>query len=237
MENATKALLMGAAILIAIIILSLAIVVYSRVSEYYQQKQRNITEEQLAAFNNEYAVYDRDDVSGFELVSLINKAIDFNQNMVYGQNNRGTDEADYNTTLGEGYSEMSISVTIPDNLSSSYSEKLFGKGTIKYDNKNNNINKRGGLVNKIREMQTLEKNVPQSDLNALQQKAYEFKGLSDLATKDKIKEITNRNYKITNEDIFKYSDYVTFKRGTFDCTNMDYDKYGQIQIFEFKQIK
>ena len=82
MENATKALLMAAGILIAIIVLSLAIVVYGRVTSYYQLKQRNISEEQLTAFNNEYSVYDREDVTGFELVSLINKTIDYNQNKV-----------------------------------------------------------------------------------------------------------------------------------------------------------
>ena len=89
MENATKALLMAAGILIAIIVLSLAIVVYGRISGFYQTKQSNLNEEQLAEFNNQYIAYDRTDVTGFELVSLINKVIDFNQNKVYGAHNTG----------------------------------------------------------------------------------------------------------------------------------------------------
>ena len=217
MENATKALLMAAGILIAIIILSLAIVVYGRISGFYQTKQNNISQEQLAAFNTEYSVYDRDDVTGFELVSLINKAIDFNQNK-----------------LDEGYTEMQITVTIP-NDNASYNNNLFGPGTITYNGKNDNSNRKS-LLKKIENMQELESNINSSDLTKLASSIYKFDD-KDSIIQDFIKEVTGKKYDIGLDDIKKYADYLTFKRGTFNCTKMEYDKYGQIYLFEFTQVR
>ena len=234
MENATKALLMAAGILIAIIILSLAIVVYGRVTSYYQTKQRNISQEQLAAFNNEYTVYNRDDVTGFELVSLINKCIDFNQNEVYGASNTDDD-----TAQRQGYSEIQVDVVIPSGVSTiSYygddrdysSLGLFKSDTYYYNGKNSGTRK--DLADKIKSMQTIEKNYAPSDLTKLT--TY----ISEINNREKtVQEIIGKNYNITIENIVKYADYLTFKRGIFECIEMKYDKYGQINYFKFEQTK
>lgn len=242
MENATKALLMAAGILIAIIIISLAIVVYGRVTNYYQTKQRNISEEQLAAFNNQYSVYNRDDVTGFELVSLINKAIDFNQNMVYGANNTENTEETNATTTGFGYTEMKIDVklyspkTYYGDSNDTRSIALFESNKI-YEYTGKNSGSRKGLVDKINSMQELEGRIEISDLNKLQSYASDLYKLSDTDFKAKVLEITKHNYNISKDDIIQYADYLTFKRGTYKCTEMEYDKYGQISYFKFEQVK
>ena len=231
MENATKALLMAAGILIAIIVFTLGVVVYGRISGFYQTKQSNLSEEQLAAFNSQYTVYDRADVSGFELVSLINKCIDFNQNQVYGANN--TDESD-TSELGNGYLPISVSVQ----LNSDYSGKLFTNKKYTYTGKNSG--ERKSLQDSINEMQTLERKYNSSDLTKLASRATD---IAEMAGKgqditDTIKEITGKKYNITSEQISKYADFLTFKRGTYKCTKMDSNKNnGQIYIIEFQQIK
>lgn len=227
MENATKALLMAAGILIAIVVLSLAIFMYGRVSSYYQTKQRNTSQEQIAAFNNEFTVYNRDDVSGFEMVSLINKAIDFNQNEVFGASNTEND-----TAQTQGYTEMQIDVVIRDNFSY-YGEAdgLFDRNkTYTYNGKNSGSRK--DLSTKIEEMQKLERKASPSDLTKLT--SY----ITEISSSEKtVETVTGKNYNVTVSDIKKYADYLTFKRGTFICTKMDYDKYGQIYYFIFEQIK
>lgn len=246
MENATKALLMAAGILIAIIVLSLAVVMYSRVSEYYQQKQRNITDEQLAAFNDEYLAYNRDDVTGFELVSLINKTIDYNQNKVYGASNTG----DSDEQLGDGYKEMSIIVKLSD----SRDWVLFNnQQIIEYNGKNNTIGKRQLLTSAIIEMQELERYVNPSDLTKLT--AY-ITDLNSITTYDKLKEFfiekTKKDYSNAfskvqatdankvREKIKKYDDFLAFKRATFRCNGIDGNesieyKNGQIVKMSFTQ--
>ena len=245
MENATKALLMAAGILIAIIILSLAIAVYGRISGFYQTKQRNISEEQLAAFNTEYSVYDRDDVSGFELVSLINKAIDFNQNKVYGASN--TKEGNEGEQLGDGFEEMSIKVIIPS--TAQYNGKLFeANKTIIYDGKNSG--KRNNLAGKITKMQNLEKlkykPMGASELTKLVSNKYylkeyigenEWNKLAD-SSKKTIKGVLGKEYNNlpTLDELEQYEDYLTFKRANFMCRSKDtVYKNGQIVEMTFEQ--
>ncbi len=248
MENATKALLMAAGILITIIVLSLAIVMYSRISEYYQQKNRNISEEQLAAFNSEYTAYDRTDVTGFELVSLINKTIDFNQNKVYGANNTG--EKTEEQKLGDGYTEMSITVQ----LNSSKDWVLFkNKNPITYDGKNNSLDRRQLLSSAILEMQELEKNINSNDLRKLTSHTSEFNSINSLNEMTEfIKEITGNEYttafnnlkiesinnsldKLKNK-IVKYEEYLEFKRAEYNClSDKTVYKNGQIVSMYFVQ--
>ena len=231
MENATKALLMAAGILIAIIVLSLAIVVYGNISRFYQTKQSNISQEQLAAFNSEYSAYNRDDVSGFELVSLINKVIDFNQNKVYGASN--TDEND-NTELGQGYQEIEVLVTLNN---SDYNNELFdNNANYTYSGKNSG-NSRKELAGKISSMQGLEKKINPSDLTKLTFYATDFANMPQKDLNEKVQEITGKNYNITSKQILQYADYLIFKRGTFKCTEMKYNSNGQIYKISFKQTK
>lgn len=233
MENATKALLMAAGILIAIIVLSLAVVMYSRVSEYYQQKQRNITDEQLAAFNDEYLAYNRDNVTGFELVSLINKTVDFNQNRVYGASNTGESEEQ----LGDGYKEMSITVII-NNLPN---EKLFENKPYTYDGKNNG--KRQTLTQAIDSMRQLENKYGASILTKLVSSRYYLPTSLGGDGSKEIKDILGKEYNLNglnSDDLLKYEDYLAFKRATFRCNGIDGNesieyKNGQIVKMSFTQ--
>ena len=235
MENATKALLMAAGILIAIIVLSLAIVVYGRISGFYQTKQNNISQEQLAAFNSEYSAYDRDDVTGFELVSLINKAIDFNQNKVYGASN--TKENDL-TELGDGYQAISVSVKV---LNNDYNGSLFSNNTT-YTYTGKNSGNRKSLEQNIIEMRNLEGRISSSDLTKLTSYSSDFDKMAKQGQSitERVKAITGKSYNITAQEISKYTDYLIFKRGTFECnkTNgMKTNSNGQIYEINFTQKK
>ena len=74
MENATKALLIGAGMLFAVVVVSMVLYTYTQITTYYNSKQNEQEVKQQAEFNIEFSAYDRD-LTGFELVTLINKAI------------------------------------------------------------------------------------------------------------------------------------------------------------------
>ena len=78
MENATKALLIAAGVLLAMMLISLLVMGYNRISSYYEQKHELIMAEQLDKFNKEFQNYNRSDIRGNELISLMNKVIDYN---------------------------------------------------------------------------------------------------------------------------------------------------------------
>lgn len=80
MENATKALLIAAAILVAIVIISIGMVVLRQGSDSVDQVSGSMTEAQIVQFNTQFKNYTGSSVSGKELNELCKKIIANNQN-------------------------------------------------------------------------------------------------------------------------------------------------------------
>ena len=76
MENATKALLIAAAILIAILIISLSLVVYNMASETVNNI--NLSETEIAQFNGKFTVYSGTSVSGSQVNALLSTVFTHN---------------------------------------------------------------------------------------------------------------------------------------------------------------
>lgn len=79
MENASKALLMAASVLLGLLLLSVMIYVFrqgSRVQQTYDQKQ--ITN-QLELYNSKFEIYDRENNNIMDVISLCNLAFDINK--------------------------------------------------------------------------------------------------------------------------------------------------------------
>lgn len=90
MENAAKALIIAAGMLLAILILTLVLYAWSSISEYQKEKYELQYIENVAKFNEQFAQYDRNDVAGYELISLANKVADYNAKYSkLGTNNDG----------------------------------------------------------------------------------------------------------------------------------------------------
>ena len=87
MENAAKALLMAAGILLGILLLSVMIYVFrqgARVQQTYDQKQ--ITN-QLELYNSKFEKYDRDTNNIMDIISLANLAFDVNKDSNFESTN------------------------------------------------------------------------------------------------------------------------------------------------------
>ena len=78
MENASKALIMAGGMLLAILIIALLLYAWSLFSKYQSSKDELQDIENTAKFNEQFANYDRKGVQGYELLSLVNKVIDYN---------------------------------------------------------------------------------------------------------------------------------------------------------------
>lgn len=78
MENASKALIMAGGMLLAILIISLLIYAWSLFSKYQSSQDELSNIEDTAKFNEQFTNYDRNDVQGYEILSLVNKVIDYN---------------------------------------------------------------------------------------------------------------------------------------------------------------
>ena len=79
MENASKALLIAAGVLIAIMTISGLVLMFNKLSEVSQTEQESLRTKQLAEFNREYEAYNRRDLYGGQIISVMNKMLDNNE--------------------------------------------------------------------------------------------------------------------------------------------------------------
>ena len=79
MENASKALLMAAGILLAMLIISMYMLLSDNISNIGKSEEDKKASEQLAKFNKEYEAYNKKVLYGTEVISVMNKAIDNNR--------------------------------------------------------------------------------------------------------------------------------------------------------------
>lgn len=86
MENATKALLIAAAVLVAILIISLGLVVYNMAAETVNNSA-NLSEYEIQAFNEKFTKYLGDNISGTTVNALISTS--FNHNLAQEDDNTG----------------------------------------------------------------------------------------------------------------------------------------------------
>ena len=79
MENAAKALMMAGGILIAILLITVIVFMFTSMSSNAKTKEEIKFVEQLTIYNKEYESYNRKLLRGTDVVSLINKAISTNK--------------------------------------------------------------------------------------------------------------------------------------------------------------
>ena len=77
MENATKALLIAAAVLIAILIISLGLVIYNRASETVNSAG-DLSEYEVQQHNEKFTKYEGLNLSGSEVNAMINTVHNYN---------------------------------------------------------------------------------------------------------------------------------------------------------------
>ena len=127
MENASKALIMGSSILIAIIVISLLVAFFANLSNLKQIEEDNDRISKEVDFNKQYDAYLRD-LYGSELLSLANKIHDYNQK-----------EADE-----KGYQEIKLIFTVKKDIETDY----FKRGTYLVEGKDiNEIEREIGYLN------------------------------------------------------------------------------------------
>lgn len=261
MENASKALLIAAGIFLILLILSLVVLTYNRISSFYQQKHEATVIEQAREFNDKFEGFHRNDIRGTELLSLMNRVIDYNSTQSYFED--------------KDYERIKVTITLGGN---DILERFNGGGTggNKYlTSEITNVSAVGDNWSNDKNLVAIT-NTP----SELCEKAKEYKidnmtdtklqllasNLSNIMADDsaddriyranKLQNILgielsiDANGKSENEDTKKiikgakelasqYYQYMQFKRAYFDCTEVKYDEdTGRVVEMNFKlQIK
>ena len=242
MENASKALIMAGSVLIALMIIGALILTFSNITAYQETNTRSTRSTQMAEFNSQYETYNRKDVRGSDLYSLLNKAIDYNRR----ESTAGTNWADKGQEMA--YEPMVITFTISDisELSADGTNRLFTSSTNEVTGKSNDFG------NKVKdEIDDLEDTYGQTSLTNLTTNLTKI-FIDDGADVDKkeeaVKNFNSASRKLTvnnfseidedstiRSDVYKYYEYIQFKRAHFDCEKVEYNnETGRITKMEFK---
>ena len=130
MENASKALLIAGGVLIAIIIITMFIMMFNRLSSIQKEQEEQTKIEQLAAFNAEYEAFNKKVMYGVDVITLINKVAD--------NNKKYSNNMDYKITVLLNGAEIKDSSSL---IGTDQEKYLFKCTKITYNNL--------GRVNKI----------------------------------------------------------------------------------------
>ena len=229
MENASRALIMAASVLIGIVIISAFILMLNNLGGYQQTSSQATLNAQVTEFNNQFTTYARNGLRGSDMISLINKVIDYNNRksadgytelklIITGfddfikQKLRFETDGNNQLITASNYDQTTISniVTVPKQIENKYDEKYAKQLAAEITN----------IRDVIRDYSSvLEQNNEFDKKKLLPMSASEYGGV-------------NQIYK----DALVYHEYVQFKRTYFDFVgNLEYDSNtGRITKLEFK---
>ncbi len=255
MENASKALLFAGAILLGIMIVSLLILTLNKVSDYQASSTELANANEKAEFNEQFTQYVRDDVKGVELISLLNKVVDYNV--------KGIDK-----TIGELDYTKKITVRVQN--MTAFNEKHAASHLFKnsdYEVKESNATT--GLMKIINDQRKTENDYGRKELSIL---ASNEESLKKYYTPEKYITPTNSDKEIIKQSgksmekilgkkitgvlknlenslkdgngfeiIDTQSEFANFKTSKFECTGEEYwteegRGKGQVKMLTFKFI-
>ena len=220
MENASKALLMAAGVLIALMITGALLLMFNNLSNYQETNTQNTRESQIVEFNKQFETYDRNNVRGNELISLTNRIIDYNER-------KTSDISD------EKYEKMVIEIKgiKPENFLYKQNNSKLIKTSYNQDNIKSEL---------LNEIQKIEKKYEIKYISKLVSNISNV--VDDNNGENRAKEILNKstiNFNEVKEDTKKYYQYTQLKKAYFNCTNRKYNlNTGRIvsMTFEFVEI-
>ena len=106
MENASKAIIMAGAVLIAIMLVSLGVVVFKNFSGSVQ-RNTSLSKQEIESFNNKITPYLGKNISGSQVNALIQTAISIN----YKEIQENGDTGNFITITGNGNTYVSVTGT------------------------------------------------------------------------------------------------------------------------------
>ena len=231
MENASKALLMAAGVFLVMLILALVIFAWGKFSDYQNAKDSLVDIEDTAKFNEQFTHYDRDDVQGYEILSLANQVIDYNRRRAdVGQNNEKYNPIKLVVTLNNdnkkfSYDENNLLINSNEyTISSTVNtfDEIIAEGARIERTYGSNVSQISKLISLLFSDEV--KNDENKKANAVKK----FNSLSKT-------KVTNYNELLGyKNDIYKYYEYMQFKKGVFNCDNLTYDNStGRVNNMKF----
>ena len=232
MENVSKALIIAAGILFAILILTLLVIFFNQMSSYYAEQHNTKMVEQVTEFNSKFDNYSGKTIRGNELVSIMNKVVDYNRTY---SDMEGAERIIISIDLKNRQGDLLYTTTSKDD------EKIFPNSIITNAKGNDDeINKISGLASKLASENNIDETKLQklsADINTICNTSTRD---SDIKTRDeKLKKILGNEYDLKKIQSVtkKYYQLTQFKRTMFNCTEVVHSqKDGKVNKISFEAV-
>lgn len=208
----------------------------------YQSSQDSLSEiEDTAKFNEQFTNYDRDDVQGYELLTLTYKVIDYNYRKSNSEGSQNDDK----------YPSITMIIKLGDE--DTRKNKLTKDGVLRLFNKSGNLTyTQSNTINQLETVTSfaleteqryggadvatrIAKSIDSIFLTDTQLAYNRNQGISDDESwNNAIKKFNSYStmQKVNNKTeldaekirVYKYYEYVQFKRAIFECESVGYDE-------------
>lgn len=254
MENITKALLIAAAILIIVMLLSAVMVFWDEMAIYFSANYDSKMLKQLVEENKKFANYNQQKIRGNELVSVMNRIVDYNN---------------YQSEI-VGFEPVGITI---DFMGSYYKDLRYGGETggdvlissryIDNDNGNDDteikrisetsvrLTSIGATISGITDTKLQKLSAEIANIVDEPKRSYfdtneQYKSALEAYEITRAEKLTKiLGYKIAPGDdvenikdaTYQYYQYTQFKRAMFECINITYnDSNGRVNGMEFQVV-
>lgn len=221
MENAIKALTMAASILISLVIIGAVLLVFNNLRDYQNVNDQLTRDAHVIEFNNRFETYNRTDVRGSDIVSLMNRVLDYNEREsssgVEGSDkgydpilltvNLSTNDLKSLRITDTAYLIKNTQYTVKDKISTFDNEVLTVVNNIEAEYGQANLTR---MINNITSIFIDETFTDEEKAKAVEKCNSLLDGKN--VTWNDIKEGS-----IIRNDVYKYYEYIQFKRLHFDC--------------------
>lgn len=211
MENAAKALVIAGGILLAIMILSLLVYMLGTTSRMAQAQDEKKVAEQLVAFNNEYEAYNKSRLYGIEVITVVNKAIDYNG---------GLEPKDADKAIN-----IELTITEPEGFKTSKQEVITNGDGEEISSTTKDVE---------------DASIENGTYTLLGDSGTKMdQDLINFFWQDVQDPLPEKEYKAGKTVItYTYSALTNFKRAIFKCDKVDYNpENGRIEKMYFTQIR
>lgn len=228
MENASRALIMAGSVLIALMVLGALMLMFNNLSSYQQIRQTDTRTSQTIEFNAQFETYNRTDVRGSELYSLLNRAVDYNRR----QSTAGIGEN------GEeiGFKPIQVTFTFNsqlDKIASPTGNELIKKNTYVQSGTQNEFE--NDISSTITKLESKYGTSSLTNLTTGLSKIFiDTNGTTEEKRNEAVKLFNTASKKVSisawseiregstiRKEIYQYYEYVQFKRAHFDCTSLE----------------
>ena len=249
MENASRALIMAGSVLIALMIIGALMLMFGNLTSYQETDTQGTRSAQIAEFNQQFETYNRDNVRGSDLYSLLNKAIDYNRRQSWEGIGESGEEIRYTPM------EITFTVNPISELSADGNNRLFTQKDGKYTVGSNTNTFENYIKQTIDDLEDAYGQSSLTNLTTGMSKIFtdsgdpavivaNFNAASTIVKIDSVDDLKNKSESPTKknqttkttieEDVYTYYEYIQFKRAHFDCTDIEYDgNTGRVTRMEF----